>query len=192
MATTIRYKTFPWTGRRQSNERLEQRARALVEAQNWWRDGLPGRFGQRLLRRAGDGHTAMLVVGCSPYGDSARLVLWGGPWVPPGYRVRRPHGATGALVEPDPANLVTPSGDAFLVSPHAAFADASSPLGEALSHTHAESLGPDEIAWRAINVPTSPLDEGLRVIADHADACLRDAEAWAAATRLFLRSRHYR
>jgi hypothetical protein len=192
MSTTVRYNPFPWSGRRQSNDRLEQRARALVERQGWGRDGLPGRFGQRLVRPAGDGHAATLVVNCSPYGDSARVTLRGGPWVPPGHRVRRPRGATRDVADREGPAFVTPLGEAFVVSPLASFDDASGPLGEALSRSRAESVTPDEIAWRVINVPIDPPDQGLRVIADHVDACLRDADAWAAATRLFLRSRHYR
>ncbi len=192
MAPSIRYKTFPWPGqRRPCDVRLERRVRELVEGQGWGRQGLPGRFGQRLVR-AGDGHAATLTVSCSPYGDWVRLALRGGPWVPPGYRVRMRQGAPGDRPEPDPPDVVTPLGEAFLVDPVADFADASGPLGDALARSRATGVDHDEIAWRAIGVPIAPAGEAPRLVADYVDACLRDAEAWAAATRLFLRSRRYR
>jgi hypothetical protein len=193
MALTIRYKRFPWPGqRRPCDERLERRARALVEQRGWARDGPPGRFGQWLRRPADGGHVATLAVNCSPYGDWARLTLRGGPFLPPGYRWRRPHDAPRDPAGPETSDPATPPGELFMISPLAGFDVAPGPLADARSRSRAESVEPDEIAWPATAVPMGQGDEGLRVIVEYVDACLRDGEAWASATRIALRSRRYR
>lgn len=176
--------------RRLDASRLERRVSILVDRHAWERDAPPTRYGQQLRRHLGE-HGATMGLSCSPYGDWVWLSLRGGPWLPPGYRVRRPFGTPRELIEPDPPDVITPRGDEFVVTPLGGFEGPSSPFGEALSLSRAESVEPEEIAWHSINIPAE-LDDDLQPVFDYADACLADAERWASAMALWRRSHRYR